>query len=174
MFLKIRALRETFVTTWNFTGKRFFLSVNSQMVEEVASLSELFQAILAFHYSSDPFCFRVKIFQNLEIFGIRDMSRFTDAMKSFVFFHTILFCDQLLPCLLLLLVLLVKEVVALVTLRHCELGLLLYMKVKSVHVAINDYLFSSLALEFLLGGKICYKIRTKIHRNSLELILLYL
>lgn len=62
MFLKIRALRKTFVTARNIAGERLLLGVNPQMVEKVASLPELFEAVLTFHNSSDPFCFRVKIF----------------------------------------------------------------------------------------------------------------
>jgi hypothetical protein len=74
MLLQISRLRETFTTTWNITHEGLFICVDSEVVEEVASLSELFSAILAFHDSSHSFCVWVKIFQNFIMLSIWNVS----------------------------------------------------------------------------------------------------
>lgn len=74
MFLKIRALRKTFVAPWDVAGEGLLLGVDPQVVEEVAALPELLQAVLALHDSSDPFCFGMKIFEDLEILCIGNVS----------------------------------------------------------------------------------------------------
>jgi hypothetical protein len=54
MFLKIRALRKTFRTIRYYALERLLLGVNSQMVEEIAPLSEFLATawVLALHNSS--------------------------------------------------------------------------------------------------------------------------
>lgn len=75
MLCQIRTLSETFVTALDWASKRLFIGVNSQMVEEVASLSELLVTawILALHDSPDSSCLNMFVSQDFVICSIRYM-----------------------------------------------------------------------------------------------------
>lgn len=66
------------------TNKRFFFSVDSEMVEEVAPLSELFAALgeLAFHESTDSFGVPMLISQDFVKAGVRNVLALAKGMES--------------------------------------------------------------------------------------------
>lgn len=79
MFRQICTLSKALMTALNRTGKWLLICMDPQMIEKVASFSELFVAawVLAFHDSSDPPCFYMFVPEYLVIRGIRHMFTFT-------------------------------------------------------------------------------------------------
>lgn len=73
------------------------------------------------------------------------MSRLTDAMESFIFFHPILLRYELLRHIGSL----IEDVLGLTRRGHLELGLL-KVKVKGIHVTIYDDLICGLLLQVLI------------------------
>jgi hypothetical protein len=88
MLGQIGALGKAFVTPLDRTGKRFFVGVNSQMVEEVASFAELLVTawVLTLHDSSDPPRLYVLVSQYLVVGGVGNMLASTDRVKSLCVF----------------------------------------------------------------------------------------
>ena len=84
MFCEIRTLRKALMTALNGATKRLFVSVNPQVIKEVASFAELFMAtrILAFHYSSDPSCVHMFVSQYLVIRSVGHMLAFAHRVES--------------------------------------------------------------------------------------------
>ena len=84
MLGQIRTLRKALMTALDGTGKRLFVGVNPQVVEEVASFAELFMAarILALHNSSNSSCVYVFVSQNFVIRSVGHVLAFTHGVES--------------------------------------------------------------------------------------------
>ena len=97
MLLKIRTLGKTFCTARDGAHEGLLLGVDPQVIEKVASLSELLATVLVLtlHNSSNPFGALVFISQNFIMGSIWNMLGFADPMECFVFLDPILFCDYL-------------------------------------------------------------------------------
>lgn len=93
MLLKICTLWEIFCASWDSTNEGLFLSVNSQMVKKVASFLKLLSTvrILAFHYSSGPFCIWMLISYDLIKSSIWNVLWFAYPMEGSTFLNTIFF-----------------------------------------------------------------------------------
>jgi hypothetical protein len=81
---QIGTLRETFCATGYWALKRFFPSMNSQMIEEVASLSELLATtlILALHYTSDSFSIIMFVPKNFVMGSVGNVFALANSMES--------------------------------------------------------------------------------------------
>lgn len=97
MFCQICALSETLMAALNWTPKGLLIGMDSQMIEEVASFSELFMAtrVLTLHDSSDSSCFYVLIPQYFVICSVRNMLAFAYRVESLCIFQTIFLCYNL-------------------------------------------------------------------------------
>ena len=93
MLLQIRTLRKLFRTAVICTFKRFFLGVNSQMVKEIASLSEVLATVWegALHDSPDPLRFCMLELQNSKVAGVRDVSALADVVEGYIFLLAVFF-----------------------------------------------------------------------------------
>ena len=97
MLLEVCTLRKALGTSRYSASEGLLLCVYPEVIEEVASLSELFSAILvaALHDSPDALRARVLIAENLIVRSIRNMLGLADPMEGLHFLLSIFFSDDL-------------------------------------------------------------------------------
>jgi UDP-N-acetylmuramyl pentapeptide phosphotransferase/UDP-N-acetylglucosamine-1-phosphate transferase len=94
MLRQVRALREALGTTFEVALEWFFFGVDSQVVEEVAALAELFAApvILALHNTSHSFGISMFIFEYFIMGRIGNIFALTDGMEGLTVSEAIFLC----------------------------------------------------------------------------------